>query len=95
MARKIKVNYITRGERKKVSPEEAKEILEQTLNDSEGGFVSNAKTKKIIYRIDSGTEEINVLEVFIGAVECVYSVISVGGPEIFAAFHFRSSAIVL
>lgn len=64
MTEKIKVNYLMRGESKEVSLEEARQILEQTLNDS--GLVSNAKTKRVIYLIDSSVKEINVLEAFIG-----------------------------
>lgn len=64
MTEKIRVNYLMRGESKEVSLEEAKEILEQTLNDS--GLVADAKRNKIIYRMGPEIEEINILEAFIG-----------------------------
>lgn len=66
MERKIKVNFLIRGESREVSVEEAAKILEQSLKDKEGGLIFDAQSKKVIYKIQPETREILVLEAFLG-----------------------------
>ena len=65
MERKIKVHFLT-GESKEVTVVEAKRILDETYNDPLGGLVADGKTNEVISEIDSGVEEIIVLEMMIG-----------------------------
>ena len=62
----IKVRSMGDNETKQMTLKEAEEIVEKIYNDPIGGLVTNASTKKVIWRIGPEVEEIFVIEQMLG-----------------------------
>jgi hypothetical protein len=66
MAKLIKVRTLGNSTVREVTVEKARQILEDTYNDPQGGLVANAKTGEIIWQLSPDVEEIVVIEQMIG-----------------------------
>jgi hypothetical protein len=66
MAKLIKVRTLGNSTVREVTVEKARQILEDTYNDPQGGLVANANTGEIIWQLSPDVEEIVVIEQMIG-----------------------------
>ena len=64
--KRIKVRIVGSEEVKEVTLKEAAEILDRIYNDALGGFVTDARTGRVISKIEPGIEEIVVVEQMLG-----------------------------
>ncbi|WP_419662897.1 uncharacterized protein Dvar_33750 [Desulfosarcina variabilis str. Montpellier] len=61
----VKVEFLSSGETKEVSREDAQKILHDTYNDAHGGLVIDGTTNRVIHQLSSDVEYIFILEKFI------------------------------
>ena len=66
MERMIRLRTLGEETIKKITPQEAERILEAVYNDPMGGFVVDAKKRKVIWQIENTVEEIMVLDILGG-----------------------------
>ena len=66
MEKLITVRVMGKKETKQVTLEEARKIMEQVLDDPIGGIVANAKTRQVIWKLESDVDEILIMEKMFG-----------------------------
>ena len=66
MEKLITVRVMGKKETRQVTRQEARKIMEQVWEDPIGGLVANAKTRQIIWKLESDVDEILIMEKMFG-----------------------------